>query len=87
MYQRRNINIRRQMYRNFNKRDTNEDQMQEKHSVQREPDGYLSYPIPKTEKPKNDPGTQPGYRHKQRDETALTTKSKSDLLQTAKAKQ
>ena len=33
MYQRRNINIRRQMYRNFNKRDTNEDQMQEKHSA------------------------------------------------------
>ena len=31
MYQRRNINIRRQMYRNFNKHDTNEDQMQEKH--------------------------------------------------------
>ena len=49
-----------QMYRNLNKRDTNEDQILEKHSEKREPDGHTPNPIPKTEKPKNDPGTQPG---------------------------
>ena len=50
--------------------------------------------LPKTEKPKDEPGTQPGNRHKQRNETTTTkTKTKKTIslwicckLQTAKAK-